>query len=567
MLRLLRFFFGIKGANPWMVLLCVLAASLAQGFGIASLVPLISIVGDEGTVPSSLASRTVVDALHALGLRPDLGILLLVVVFAAILKATLTLIAMVYVARAVAQVAGGLRSQLLKALLSARWSYFTSKQTGMLVNAIGLESTISGNVFLMVSRFLTSAIQAVIYIGVAFAVSWQLATGSLVVGGLIVLALDVFVRRAEKAGRRGIKRSRELVTGLSDAIIGIKPLKAMAREGDFGRLFQGQIDQIRDATRREIISKNMQNHLQEPLLLIMLATGFYILVTHFDMAVATVLVMGVLLQRTVGAIGKLQSQYQEAVAAESAYHSVRGLTDEAEQQREVAHGVKPPSLSRACRFCNVTFGYGTVPILRDLSFDIPVRRLTLIVGASGTGKTTLTDLILGFYHPSQGEILIDDVPLSEIDIRAWRRNLGYVPQDLSLLHDTIFANITLGDPSLDEAMVAEAIRLAGAEPFIQQLPDGLMTSVGEKGSRFSGGQRQRIAIARALVHRPQLLILDEVTSALDAATEQDICANIRDIARSFTVLAISHRQAWLDIADHTIHLEPVDANDVETENV
>ncbi|MBK8209396.1 MAG: ABC transporter ATP-binding protein [Rhodospirillales bacterium] len=555
MIRLIQLFFAFKGANPWMVVLCLLFASVAQGFGIASLVPLISMVGEGNDHGSSFAGRTVVDTLATVGLPPSLEVLLAVVVLAVVVKSVLTVFAMVYVARAVANVGNTLREDLINALLKARWSYFTSKPTGILVNGVGLESTMSGILYLMISRYISNAIQTIINAGVAFAVSWQMAGFSIVVGGIIVLSLHTFVRMADKAGRRNIKRSRELVTRLSDAIIGIKPLKAMAREDEFARLFTRKIEQIRTAVRWEMISKNLLNNLQEPLLMIMMAGGFYALVVYMQMPIATVVVMGVLLQRTVQTLGRVQSQYQEAVAAESAYRSVRQMTEEAEREREPVFGACVPSLDVGCVFRNVSFSFGEARIIDNLSLRIPARKLTLVVGASGTGKTTLTDLLLGFYRPERGDILVDGVPLGEIDLRAWRRLIGYVPQELILLHDTILANITLGDPDIGEDRAMEALRLAGAADFISRLPSGLATEVGEKGARFSGGQRQRIALARAIVHRPKLLILDEVTSALDTETELEICENIKQISRTMTVLAISHRQAWIDIADEVVLLE------------
>jgi ATP-binding cassette subfamily C protein len=554
MIRLIRMFFGSKGANPWMVLLCLTFASLAQGFGIATLVPLISLVSDDQAQHASAAGKAITDILGYLGLPVQLGVLLLVVVSATLLKSVMTVFAMIYVARAVADVANGLRADLIKALMKARWSYFTSKPTGVLVNSVGMESSISGVVYLMFSRFLSSVIQTVIYVAVAFAVSWKLALISLLVGGTIALLLHFFVRMSEKAGKRGLKRSRELVARLSDAIIGIKPLKAMGREDEFGRLFLTKIKQIRNATRREIVSKNLLSNLQEPLLMIMMAGGFYVLVAYLQMPISTVLVTGVLLQRTVNSLGKLQMQYQEAIATESAHRSVRRIIDEAHTAREPSSGRMPATFEIGCVFRDVWFSFGNAPVLRGVNLQIPARRLTLVIGPSGTGKTTLTDLLLGFYQPDRGEIMIDGVPLQEIDIRSWRRSIGYVPQELILLHDSILANITLGDSSIGEEQAVEALRVAGAGDFIARLPDGVHTEVGEKGARFSGGQRQRIAIARALVHRPKLLILDEVTSALDAATERETCENIRNIAKSITVLAISHRQAWVEVADSVNYL-------------
>ena len=173
----------------------------------------------------------------------------------------------------------------------------------------------------------------------------------------------------------------------------------------------------------------------------------------------------------------------------------------------------------------------------------------MITGPSGVGKTTLIDLILGLHLPTEGNIFIDGVPLHEISLPFWRRQIGYVAQELILLNDTVAANVSLGDPDLDEAAVSRALEIAGAAGFMGQLGKGLQTVVGDKGARLSGGQRQRINLARALVRRPRLLVLDEVTSALDPDSEREICANIRDLVGETTVLAITHRPAFLEWAD------------------
>jgi ATP-binding cassette subfamily C protein len=146
-------------------------------------------------------------------------------------------------------------------------------------------------------------------------------------------------------------------------------------------------------------------------------------------------------------------------------------------------------------------------------------------------------------------VLLDGVPLKEIDLQSWRRLVGYVPQELVLFHDSIYANVALGDRQIGAAEVREALELAGAWEFVCGLPEGMLTEVGEGGAKLSGGQRQRIALARALVGKPRLLILDEVTSALDPDTEWQICRGIRDLAQEMGVLAITHRPAFLEIAD------------------
>jgi ATP-binding cassette subfamily C protein len=152
-------------------------------------------------------------------------------------------------------------------------------------------------------------------------------------------------------------------------------------------------------------------------------------------------------------------------------------------------------------------------------------------------------------------VWIDNVPLSEIDLHAWRRTIGYVPQETLLLHENVFVNVTLGDPELTLADVEAALRAAGAWDFVAALRAGMETSLGERGSRLSGGQRQRIAIARALVHKPQLLILDEATTSLDPKSEAAICATVQQLRGTMTIIAISHQPALLEVADVVYRLE------------
>jgi ATP-binding cassette subfamily C protein len=193
--------------------------------------------------------------------------------------------------------------------------------------------------------------------------------------------------------------------------------------------------------------------------------------------------------------------------------------------------------------------------LNGVSLEIPAGGFVGIAGASGAGKTTIADLIIGLVHPQQGSILIDGVSLAEIDLTAWRKQVGYVPQEMFLFHDTIYNNVVLGDTSISRAEVEEAIRAAGAREFVSRLPDGIDTVIGERGGRISGGERQRIAIATALVRKPKLLVLDEVTTALDSKTEAEICATLRNLSGQVTIVAISHQPALMNEAHSLYRIE------------
>jgi ABC-type bacteriocin/lantibiotic exporter with double-glycine peptidase domain len=164
-------------------------------------------------------------------------------------------------------------------------------------------------------------------------------------------------------------------------------------------------------------------------------------------------------------------------------------------------------------------------------------------------------MIMGLHRPQAGRITVDGTPLEEIDIIAWRRQIGYVPQENLLLHDSVFTNVTFGDPALNEQDAEYALRAAGAWEFVKALPSGMHSSVGERGTRLSGGQRQRIMIARALAHRPTLLILDEATSALDPESEAILQQHLSGIARGRTIVIITHRLSFVARADAILVVE------------
>lgn len=555
MIGVLRIFYGAKGTSPWIVLTCLLLAGIAEGAGLATLLPLLSQAIGDGAAETSAAARYVAQALAFFGLTPQLGLLLVLVVGGITLKCLLNMAAMFYVGYAVAEVATGMRAELIKSLLNVRWGYFTHQPLGRIANAVSVDATRSGQGYMMAANFQVNLIRTVISGIVAALVSWQLALAALGLGGGIALSLNFLVRISKKAGRRQQSRTSELVIYLSDALSNIKPLKAMAKAGKFANLFDTKINQLKKALRRQVVSVHALKNLEEIMVAIVVGIGFFAATTYWSVPVPELMVIGILMYQAVSSVGKMQRQFQKAVLYEAPYWALRKLIDEAEAAREPASGSVVPSLERGCRFEGVSFGYGDEKVLRDVSLEIPAGGLTVLTGTSGSGKTTITDLLLGFYQPQEGRVLIDGTPLTEIDLQAWRSLVGYVPQELILFHDTILANVTLGDPSIGEAEARQALEAAGAWDFVAAMPEGLESVVGEKGAKLSGGQRQRIALARALAGKPKLLILDEVTSALDPSTERDICRNIDALSHDMTILAITHREAWTEIAERTYRVD------------
>jgi len=247
--------------------------------------------------------------------------------------------------------------------------------------------------------------------------------------------------------------------------------------------------------------------------------------------------------------------HQKMVTSESAYWALDATINQARAEAERGTGSERVALNDGIEFDNVSFAYGEHRVLTDVSLKIPAGVITCLVGDSGSGKTTIADLVIGLMKPQSGEIRVDGRPLGDLDMRSWRHSIGYVPQENLLLHDSIFHNVVLGDPSLTRAQVEAALQVAEAWDFVTRLPNGIDTIVGERGTLLSGGQRQRIMIARALAHQPKLLILDEATSALDPGTEAGICATLRSLRGKLTILAVSHQAAMADIADEVYRVD------------
>jgi ATP-binding cassette subfamily C protein len=547
----LKIFAATPAKSQVIVLGCLIIASLAEGSGVAMLMPVLSIADADPSRPPTGLTRVVNEALAGLGLPHSLPMLLGIFVGGMMIKAALTMVAMTYVGYTVAEVTTNLRLELVDRLMKVRWSYFVRSPVGRFANAISGEAGRAGDAYLSVAQLVALLIQTLLYLTFALLISWRFTLAAVSVGGLTMVLLNRFVRTAKVTGKQQTKRTKSLVARLSDALVGIKPLKAMARHVRLHDLFQRDLVELNQTLRRQAFSRQATRSLQEPVMILFLALGFYCAVTYWQVpvgeAVISILVMG----RTVGSLGKVQQQLQTVYTSESAYTSIRKAIADAEREAEIISGTRIPTLRVGCTFENVSFSYGRKPVLEEVSLEIPAGRVTTITGGSGAGKTTVADLLLGLQQPSSGRIFVDGVPLSEINLLRWRATVGYVPQEVILFHDTLMANIALGEPTLDDAAVRAALEEADAWGFVSQLPDGLRTVVGERGSMLSGGQRQRIALARALVHRPQLLILDEATSALDPETEAAICRNVREISgrRSLTVLAITHQPSWVAAAD------------------
>ncbi|MGB5623157.1 MAG: ABC transporter ATP-binding protein [Gammaproteobacteria bacterium] len=568
-MRLIREFVRRYPGQSVVLVAALLLAGVADGIGLSALLPLLNITleSSAGGESDSALSRFIFDALDTIGVSPSIGVLLSVIVAVVFFKALLVFFAKQRSGYIAAEVSTGLRTDLLKAITNSRWQYFVNQSTGKLANSMATEAWRASNAYVFAVRLLALFVEAGVYTTVALLVSWRATLISFVASFVIVAASHYFVRMAERGGKGQTRWYRSLLGTLTDILQSVKTFKAMGREGSAEEVLSVENNQLRESLRREVLGDAALEAAQEPMYTIVLAGGIYLALMQFQVDLPTILFMALVLANLLKQAGKVQKQYQRMVISESAYWAIQETIADARGHAETHTGESQPLLEQAIELRDVSFVYGDHVVLDDVSVEIPAGELTCLVGESGAGKTTIADLVIGLIKPTSGRVLIDGRPLDELDMAAWRRSIGYVPQESLLLHDSVMHNVTLGAEGLDESDVEQALKAAGAWDFVTRMPVGIHSVVGERGARLSGGQRQRVMIARALAHHPKLLILDEATSALDPATEKAICDTLQTLKRDITILAVSHQSALAEIADRVYRLSQGAVAETQTRTV
>jgi ATP-binding cassette subfamily C protein len=535
-------------------LVAVTASSLLDGLGISMLLSMLSMMTNPPGTPPTSAQAMAMQIVEFCGLDPTALNTLLVATVVIVLRGVMSLLANRQVGYAVARIATDLRVQLIRATMRARWGHYLEQSVGGLSNAIATEAQRASEAFQLGAEMAAMMVSALVYLGVAFGISILGGFATVLACAVLVLGLRVLIKSSRRAGQRQTTLQSSLLTLIGAQFAAAKPLKAMAREDHVDALLTDETRHLERALRKQVIAKEALAALQEPILAIMVGIGFYLGTSVVRIPAIELVFMLLVLARVVSFLSKAQKAYQQVVVRESAYWSLVHAIDAADEQREPAGGQRRVDLTRQLEFDGVTYAHGAAgPILENTSLRIPSRGLTMIVGRSGSGKTTLLDLIVGLREPQAGRILIDGVPLPELDLRDWRRQIGYVPQESVMVDESVAHNLTLGE-DIPEERVRDALRAADALEFVDAMPEGLATRVGQGGSRLSGGQRQRLAIARALIHQPRLLILDEATSNLDPEAQEAIVETVAHLKTQMAVLAVAHQEKMVRVADQVLRL-------------
>lgn len=549
MKKMFQIFWNAPGGKPVLVVLSMLLASVCEMLGMGAIVPLVSQAnaGDGGA--NSTVTILLKRIFETVGIEYSFTTLLLFLGSALILKSITAFLAMRYVAISGADVTTKLRMRLLSATTNARWSYFVNHRPGEVSAMVATQANAAGEAFLSVAFLVTNSISGIGLLAAAAVISFKLVIVSIISIVALAYPLNFVLKLAGESGKQQFKISTELTSGVQDVMSNMKPLKSMARQQHFVEKFSTNILNLRQALIRVMVSQHGVFHGQDIMGAIMLLVGIYVSIVVLRTPLSEMLAVGIIFYQIVDLVKRMQLNLQNSTVAMQSYYGVMDTVVRAEAEAEIDEGTIEPSLERAIRFEDVSFAYGKKMVLNHVNLECAANQITVFIGPSGAGKTTMVDLIIGFYLPQKGRLTIDGIDMKDVKLSAWRSKIGYVPQELTMLRGTIADNIRLGETAVSDEAIIEALRLAHALSFVEALPDGINSDIGTMGAKLSGGQRQRLSLARALVLKPKLLLLDEVTSALDDASEAEICENIKLLAGQFTIVAITHKSAWKLIAD------------------
>ncbi len=446
-----------------------------------------------------------------------------------------------------------IRTKLFGHLQNLSLSFFSSTSTGEMTSRVtsdtGMLNTIIGNSFASIFK---DPITILVLLGIQLALSPKLILVSLVVMPVCAVPMIIFGRKVRRSAREVQNRNSELAKLMHESFTGNRIIKAYNLEDTVIGQFK--------VTTRKFIGHSMRvlraNEIPSQLMEFLAAVGVALVLIYFETLEKAnrptqgdfmgFILSVVMLYPSIKALTRLHNQLHQAEAASERVFQLL------ETKSDIQEPLKPvPLVARNAdiQFENVDFHYGEKPVLRGINLTVKAGQLVALVGSSGSGKTTITNLLLRFYDPQHGAIRIGGTDIRQVNTKDLRNQIALVTQETILFNESIRSNIALGRPGASDAEIEAAARFANAHEFIMQKPKGYDSGVGEKGVNVSGGQKQRISIARAILRNAPILVLDEATSALDTESERAVQAALEQLMVGRTTICIAHRLSTIQKAD------------------
>ena len=453
-----------------------------------------------------------------------------------------------------------MRQGLYAHLVRLSFGFYDRHQTGQLMSRATVD--LQGVRFFLgygLIFFFQNVLTVVSVTAVLFVFQWKLALIALAITPVLVVLAYRYSHIAHPTLRDVQQKLADVATVAEENIVGVHVVKSFAQEPQEQEKFRRRSEAVFDQT----IRANRQRALYVPLIswVPLVAQGAVLLVgarmvTHHELSVGGFIAFNLYLGMLVMPLRSLGMWIGQAQRATASGERIFQIMDEPEEVADAPGADDLPQGGGRLRFEGVSFEYMPGrPVLHEIDLDIPEGRTIALIGHTGSGKTTLTSLVPRFYDVTSGRVSVDGVDVRDVRLVSLRRSIGVISQDPFLFSTTVRENIAFGRADITDDEVVHAARLAQAHEFIERLPSGYDTVIGERGITLSGGQRQRLAIARALAVNPRILILDDATASVDATTEARIRLGLREAKRGRTTLIIAHRLSTIALADEIVVLD------------
>ena len=462
----------------------------------------------------------------------------------------------IYTESAQLHLADRLRKRMFEHLQALPLSYFVKTRSGELINTITTEIERLKQGFGGVAFVIIRGMAVAVYFVTMFLISWELSIVSVLLFALLGVGLSTLNARVRESSFGISNANGAFHSTATEFINGIRTVHASGTQDFERQRFYSVSGQLLNASIKVAKAWTLVKPIASAIATTAIIGLIILSFSVFTLPVASLLTFFFVLMRVVPSIQDINGTVAFLSTLNGSLDNVKQLLESDSQSYFQNGSIEFTNLNRSIDVVSVDFGYEPSSlVLHNITLTLEKGKTTALVGASGAGKTTLADLIPRFYDPTQGHIHIDGIDLKEIDIYSLRKNMAVVSQDTFIFNTSVWNNIAYGTENATEAEIKEAARLANALKFIEDMPQGFDTQLGDRGVRLSGGQRQRIAIARALLRDPQILILDEATSALDSVSERLIQESLEKLSVGRTVIAIAHRLSTIAKADKVVVME------------
>lgn len=548
-----KLYYNHVGLHLYALLSVILITSLLDGLGFTLFIPLLDI-GTENLQTDSNVQKYFDNFFNFFGIKKELSIVLALITGIFVLKGVVKFADGYYRASLLKTLIIKIRTEIVRKYSKATFDFYTNSSNGYWNNILILESKKMVAAFTVFARVLANIASSIIFLILSFFINAEMTIAGFVAGSLFFLLMTRIRKITQIQSKTLIKHHTRLQEFLTQIIHNFKYLKATNRFEKLLIQTTKSTTLVADTQKNLTLFRSLSESLSEPFIVIILSTLIYYQTIYISKSLSEILVSLFLLNKVIKYIMTFQNSWQVFLSMiGSIEETIKGL-DELSNNKENLTGTTIRDFDNKIQLKNVSHQYGDIKALDKINIEICKNTTVAFVGHSGSGKSTIVNIISGLLSPTSGKVLIDENDLSQLNLSSVRDLIGYVTQESVIFQDSIVNNITCWDNKNNDQL-ENSIKMANAEEFISKLKDGTDTLLGDNGINLSGGQRQRISIARELYKQPKLLILDEATSALDSKSEEMVRKSIDSIKGQLTVLVVAHRISTVKNADCIYVLE------------